>query len=58
MHLQGYPVAHVKRQRERRIHAQALPLYIRDKVAQTNEERAAERARKEMLRGATAGKPT
>jgi tRNA threonylcarbamoyladenosine biosynthesis protein TsaB len=38
--------------------AQALPLYIRDKVAQTTEERAAERARKEVLRGATAGKPT
>lgn len=32
--------------------AQALPLYIRDKVAQTTEERAAERARKELLRGA------
>lgn len=30
--------------------AQALPLYIRDKVAQTTEERAAERARKESLR--------
>ena len=29
---------------------QALPLYIRDKVAQTTEERAAERARKESLR--------
>jgi tRNA threonylcarbamoyladenosine biosynthesis protein TsaB len=28
----------------------AIPLYIRDKVAQTTEERAAERARKEMLR--------
>jgi tRNA threonylcarbamoyladenosine biosynthesis protein TsaB len=27
--------------------AQALPLYIRDKVAQTTEERAADRARKE-----------
>lgn len=35
--------------------AQALPLYIRDKVAQTTEERAADRARKEMLRGAPAG---
>lgn len=34
--------------------AQALPLYIRDKVAQTTEERAADRARKELLRGATA----
>lgn len=32
--------------------AQALPLYIRDKVAQTTEERAAERARKEQARGA------
>jgi tRNA threonylcarbamoyladenosine biosynthesis protein TsaB len=31
----------------------AIPLYIRDKVAQTTEERAAERARKEMLRGAS-----
>jgi tRNA threonylcarbamoyladenosine biosynthesis protein TsaB len=30
--------------------AQALPLYIRDKVAQTTEERAADRARKESLR--------
>jgi tRNA threonylcarbamoyladenosine biosynthesis protein TsaB len=38
--------------------AQALPLYIRDKVAQTTEERAAERARKEMLRGASAVGPT
>ena len=37
--------------------AQALPLYIRDKVAQTTEERAAERARKEQLRGASAGEP-
>jgi tRNA threonylcarbamoyladenosine biosynthesis protein TsaB len=36
--------------------AQALPLYIRDKVAQTTQERAAERARKEMLRGASAGR--
>jgi tRNA threonylcarbamoyladenosine biosynthesis protein TsaB len=35
--------------------AQALPLYIRDKVAQTTEERAADRARKEMLRGGSAG---
>lgn len=34
--------------------ARALPLYIRDKVAQTTEERAAERARKELLRGAPA----
>lgn len=32
----------------------ALPLYIRDKVAQTTEERAADRARKEQLRGAAA----
>ena len=31
--------------------AGALPLYIRDKVAQTTEERAAERARKELQRG-------
>ena len=38
--------------------AQALPLYIRDKVAQTTEERAAERARKEMLRGASVPGPT
>ena len=30
--------------------AQALPLYIRDKVAQTTEERAADRARKESRR--------
>jgi tRNA threonylcarbamoyladenosine biosynthesis protein TsaB len=30
---------------------QALPLYLRDKVAQTTEERAAERARKEGLGG-------
>ena len=30
--------------------AEALPLYIRDKVAQTTEERAAERARKDSLR--------
>lgn len=34
--------------------AEALPLYIRDKVAQTTEERAADRARKEMRRGASA----
>ena len=32
--------------------ADALPLYIRDKVAQTTEERAADRARKESLRKA------
>jgi tRNA threonylcarbamoyladenosine biosynthesis protein TsaB len=32
----------------------AIPLYIRDKVAQTTEERAAERARKEMDRGTSA----
>jgi len=32
--------------------AQALPLYIRDKVAQTTQERAAERARKESRRAA------
>ena len=31
--------------------AEALPLYIRDKVAQTTEERAADQARKESLRG-------
>lgn len=37
--------------------AQALPLYIRDKVAQTTEERAAERARKEQARG-TSGATT
>jgi tRNA threonylcarbamoyladenosine biosynthesis protein TsaB len=30
---------------------EALPLYIRDKVAQTTEERAADRARKELMRG-------
>jgi tRNA threonylcarbamoyladenosine biosynthesis protein TsaB len=30
--------------------AQALPLYIRDKVAQTTQERAADRARKDQLR--------
>jgi tRNA threonylcarbamoyladenosine biosynthesis protein TsaB len=34
--------------------AQALPLYIRDKVAQTTEERAADRARKESNRGPAA----
>lgn len=34
--------------------AHALPLYIRDKVAQTTEERAADRARKELLRAAAA----
>jgi tRNA threonylcarbamoyladenosine biosynthesis protein TsaB len=38
--------------------AQALPLYIRDKVAQTTEERAADRARKERLRGASTGEAT
>jgi tRNA threonylcarbamoyladenosine biosynthesis protein TsaB len=38
--------------------AQALPLYIRDKVAQTTEERAADRARKERLRGASVGDDT
>lgn len=32
----------------------ALPLYIRDKVAQTTEERAADRARKEQMRGPAA----
>lgn len=38
--------------------ARALPLYVRDKVAQTTEERAADRARKDMLRGtAAAGMP-
>jgi tRNA threonylcarbamoyladenosine biosynthesis protein TsaB len=37
--------------------AQALPLYIRDKVAQTTEERAADRARKEALRGASVVEP-
>jgi tRNA threonylcarbamoyladenosine biosynthesis protein TsaB len=35
----------------------AIPLYIRDKVAQTTEERAAERARKEMLRGPSVVEP-
>jgi tRNA threonylcarbamoyladenosine biosynthesis protein TsaB len=34
---------------------EALPLYIRDKVAQTTEERAAERARKELDRGSRPG---
>ena len=38
--------------------AQALPLYIRDKVAQTTEERAADRARKESLRASDAAEPT
>lgn len=33
--------------------ADALPLYIRDKVAQTTAERAADRARKDSLRGTT-----
>jgi tRNA threonylcarbamoyladenosine biosynthesis protein TsaB len=33
---------------------QALPLYIRDKVAQTMQERAADRARMDMLRGTAA----
>jgi tRNA threonylcarbamoyladenosine biosynthesis protein TsaB len=37
--------------------AQALPLYIRDKVAQTTEERAADRARKESLRAASVVEP-
>jgi tRNA threonylcarbamoyladenosine biosynthesis protein TsaB len=37
--------------------AHALPLYIRDKVAQTTEERAAERARKDLLRGTSAMEP-
>ena len=37
--------------------AHALPLYIRDKVAQTTQERAAERARKDLLRGASAVEP-
>jgi tRNA threonylcarbamoyladenosine biosynthesis protein TsaB len=37
--------------------ADALPLYIRDKVAQTTEERAVDRARKDMLRGAAAVEP-
>jgi len=38
--------------------AQALPLYIRDKVAQTTEERAADRTRKERLRGTSGGETT
>jgi tRNA threonylcarbamoyladenosine biosynthesis protein TsaB len=38
--------------------ADALPLYIRDKVAQTTEERAVERARKESSRGDAAGRPS
>lgn len=38
--------------------ADALPLYIRDKVAQTTQERAADRARKEQLRGSSAPEPT
>lgn len=37
--------------------AEALPLYIRDKVAQTTEERAADRARKELRRGAAPDQP-
>lgn len=37
--------------------AQALPLYVRDKVAQTTQERAADKARKDLLRGAAAGEP-
>jgi tRNA threonylcarbamoyladenosine biosynthesis protein TsaB len=37
--------------------AQALPLYIRDKVAQTTQERAADRARRQSLRGASAAEP-
>ncbi|MCD6078062.1 MAG: tRNA ((37)-N6)-threonylcarbamoyltransferase complex dimerization subunit type 1 TsaB [Ramlibacter sp.] len=38
--------------------AQALPLYIRDKVAQTTEERAADRARKESRHASDAAEPT
>ena len=38
--------------------AQALPLYIRDKVAQTTEERAADRARKDAQSAADAAEPT
>jgi tRNA threonylcarbamoyladenosine biosynthesis protein TsaB len=38
--------------------AQALPLYIRDKVAQTTEERAADRARKEARRAPDPAEPT
>lgn len=37
--------------------AEALPLYIRDKVAQTTEERAADRARKDLLRGKSTVEP-
>lgn len=37
--------------------AQALPLYIRDKVAQTTEERAADRARKDHHRKGGAAEP-
>jgi tRNA threonylcarbamoyladenosine biosynthesis protein TsaB len=37
--------------------AQALPLYIRDKVAQTTQERAADRARKDQLRTGGAPEP-
>ena len=37
--------------------AEALPLYIRDKVAQTTEERAADRARKDLLDGKSAVEP-
>lgn len=37
--------------------AEALPLYLRDKVAQTTEERAAERARKDSLRGGPGDEP-
>jgi tRNA threonylcarbamoyladenosine biosynthesis protein TsaB len=37
---------------------QALPLYIRDKVAQTTEERAADRAHKEARRASGAAEPT
>ena len=37
---------------------EALPLYIRDKVAQTTQERAADRARKDQQRGAAAPDPT
>jgi tRNA threonylcarbamoyladenosine biosynthesis protein TsaB len=37
--------------------AKALPLYIRDKVAQTTEERAADRARKDLLAGKSPVEP-
>ena len=37
--------------------AGALPLYIRDKVAQTTEERVVERARKELQRGTAVDQP-